>query len=382
MLAQHKGPVICVTTPDKNTYSETFIRAHIERLPATVKLLYGGKLSRGELPYYTEDDQPLVSSRFHYRIVRAILRRLLNLPSDHFHKMAILRFLKVNQVNAVLAEYGPTGVAMMDICQDAGIPLITHFHGFDAFDRRILDNVGQRYPELFGVTAALIVVSHDMERQLLALGAPKEKLYCNPYGVDTSLFNGADPGSAPPLFVAVGRFVDKKAPHLTLLAFKKVADECPEARLIMIGDGPLWEASKQIAKALDLKERVEFWGPRPHCKVAMVMRKARAFVQHSVQTSYGDSEGTPVAVLEASASGLPIVSTRHGGIRDVVLEGETGFLVNEGDIEGMADRMLLLAKDPKLAAKMGRAARERICSKFSMERSIGRLWEIIQKVIE
>jgi glycosyltransferase involved in cell wall biosynthesis len=105
-------------------------------------------------------------------------------------------------------------------------------------------------------------------------------------------------------------------------------------------------------------------------------------VQHSVRTSYGDSEGTPVAILEAGATGIPVVATRHAGIKDVVIEDKTGFLVDEGDIEGMAGCMLRLAKEPPLASGMGRAARERICREFSMEQSIRNLLKIIETAIQ
>ena len=92
-------------------------------------------------------------------------------------------------------------------------------------------------------------------------------------------------------------------------------------------------------------------------------------------------DGTPVAVLEASATGLPVVATRHAGIPDVVLDGETGLLVDEGDVEGMAAQMIRLADDPELAARLGRAGRQRVCAEFSMEKSIAGLWSIIEGAI-
>ncbi len=368
---------ICVMSPNRNAYSETFIHAHIERLPARVRLLYGGWF-----PAFTEDNRLLISHSLLHRVGHGLVCKILGLQTEWFRKRALQRYLKRGQIKAVLAEYGPTGVKVMDACRESGVPLIVHFHGFDAYDYQTLRTYGKEYPRLFKIAAAIIVVSRDMERQLLESGAPRERLYYNPYGVDTSLFSGADPAATLPTFVAVGRFVDKKAPHLTLLAFKKVVDVCPEARLIMIGDGELWEACKQLAKALKIASSVEFPGVRSHVEVAYMMRQARAFVQHSVKASYGDSEGTPVTVLEAGATGLPVVSTRHGGIIDVVIDGETGFLVEEGDIESMAEHMLRLARDPRLAGKMGRAARERVCTEFSMEKSIGNLWQIIESAIK
>jgi len=145
----------------------------------------------------------------------------------------------------------------------------------------------------------------------------------------------------------------------------------------MIGDGELWESCKQLAKDLEISRVVEFLGPRSQVEVAAELRQVRAFVQHSIRASGGDSEGTPVAVLEAGAAGLPVVATRHTGIQDVVIEEQTGLLVDERDVEGMATHMMQLAQDPGLAGRMGNAARKRVAMEFSMETSIDRLWGII-----
>ena len=373
-------PTVCIICLGKNAYSETFIRAHIERLPAKVTVLYGSHLSDYRCGENDRQLLPFTSSR---RLIRATLRSVFRLPESYFGKTALKRFLKKNRVDVVLAEFGPSGVNVMESCREADIPLIPHFHGYDAYNQSLLDSTGRDYSALFETAAAIIVVSRDMKRQLLHLGAPEEKLHLNPYGVDMSLFQNADPAHAPPLFVAVGRFVDKKSPHLTLLAFKEVIERIPEARarLVMIGDGLLWEACKQLARGLGIAHAVQFLGPVAHAEVADTMRKARAFVQHSVRTSYGDSEGTPVAVLEAGATGLPVVATRHAGIKDVVIDGETGLLVDEGDVDGMAEHMIRLAENPALAARLGKAARERISGEFSMEKSINNLWRIMESAI-
>ena len=377
ILPDQASPVICIVSPKRNVYSETFIRAHIERLPAKVTLLYGGYF-----PQYQDDDRLLISSSMPLRLSRAIARRVFRLSGRYFQQSALKRFLLKNGVSAVLAEYGPTGVAVMEVCKEAGVPLIVHFHGYDAYEDRTLGQNGQHYPELFENATSIIAVSRDMQCQLLRLGAPKEKVSYNPYGVDISLFQRGNPAQAPSLFVAVGRFVDKKAPYLTLLAFKKVVESVSEARLIMIGDGPLLEACKQMTKALDVDNAVEFLGRRPHMEVAATMQRARAFVQHSIRPSHGDSEGTPVAVLEAGATGIPVIATRHAGIQDVVVDGRTGLLVDERDIDGMAECMIRIAEDPTLAARLGQVARKRICAEFSMEKSIDNLWHIIEASIQ
>jgi len=329
-------------------------------------------------PQYDWRGNPIVASTLRDRIGRKLAARLPGLSKDPIEQRAFKRRLQRHQVTAVLAEYGQVGVAVSGVCAQLDLPLIVHFHGWDAYDNRILTQAGQHYPQLFRQAAAIVAVSRAMRQQLLELGAPASKLHYNPYGVNCRLFQPASPGRNPPTFVAVGRLVDKKAPHLTLLAFKAVADEVPEARLQIIGDGYLQESCHQLVRALGLSQQVALLGVREPQAVAAAMQNARAFVQHSVRTSYGDSEGTPVAVLEAGAAGLPAVATQHAGIADVVQDGQTGYLVAEGDTHAMGQRLLQLAQSPALADRLGQAARARIEAHFSMEASLERLWQIVE----
>jgi len=369
--------VLCVLSPRKDVYSQTFVRAHKERLPATIKSLY--------IPDYESfatDDGLLLKPVMVGRLKRAILKRVMNLNRSDLEQQAVQQFLERNKVDVVLAEFGPAATLILDACKRIEIPLIAHFHGYDAYRRTELQRFGARYTELFQYASAIIAVSRDMQDQLIRLGAPETKLHYNPYGVDPSLFYGSDPQNSPPTFVAVGRFVNIKAPYLTLLAFKETVAEVPEAHLVMIGDGPLWNACYQMSKSFGISNSVEFQGVRSPSEVAAIMRKARAFVQHSVKAHDGDSEGTPVAILEAGASGLPVVSTRHAGISEAVIHMKTGLLVDEGDIDGMAQHMIHLAKDNALAGSLGKAATARILAEYSMDKSINNLWGIIESVLK
>jgi glycosyltransferase involved in cell wall biosynthesis len=295
--------------------------------------------------------------------------------------MALVETFRKRRIDVVLAEFGPTGVLVGNACRIAGLPLVVHFHGYDATRHKTLTEFGDAYREMFAQASAVIAVSKRMERSLLDLGAHAETLHLNPCGVDCSRFSGARPAEAPPLFVAVGRFVEKKAPHLTLLAFARAVREMTDMRLRMFGDGPLLGPCRQIAEALGIAEKVEFAGATSHDVVKEQMRAARAFVQHSIEASDGDCEGTPVAVLEAGASGLPVIATRHAGIPDVVVERETGLLVDELDVEGMSQQMLELARHPDVAGRLGAAAADRVRRHFTSEISISRLWSIIEGCI-
>lgn len=369
---------VCVVTPGIDGYSETFIRAHVERLPAKVRVLHGG-----HFPTRRDDGSLLHTPPSLAARIRNSLRVRLGLVSpEKRYREPVIDFLKQTGAQAVLAEYGPTGVAMLDSCREADIPLVVHFHGYDASRGDVLKENADGYQRLFNEAAAIVCVSRAMESRLVALGAPKAKTHYSPCGVDTGLFSTTRPEANPPHFVAVGRFVDKKAPDLTLHAFRRVLDEVPESQLTMIGEGPLLDVCRRLAVQLDMGHAVAFPGALRHEEVAAHMQRARAFVQHSITAGNGDSEGTPVAVLEASASALPVLSTRHAGIPDVVVHGETGLLVDEGDVAGMARYMLQVARDPEMAAQLGRAGRSRVEQEYTMDRSIERLWQIISNTIK
>jgi glycosyltransferase involved in cell wall biosynthesis len=359
---------LCVVTPYPPAPSETFIQGHVTGLPASTLLVHGWRPTVG--------DRPVLS--LPSRVAHKAWRMLRGNGIEPEATAAYVKAFKHHGAEAVLAEYGPTGVRTMAACRRLGIPLIVHFHGFDASVRSVLEQHAQTYPAMFRNAAAIVAVSQSMRSGLIALGARAAKVHYNPCGVDCRQFGGARPAEAPPVFVAVGRFVEKKAPELTIRAFAEAVRSHPAARLHMIGDGPLQDDCRRLAAELGVDGAVTFLGTQPPAVVQEEMRKARAFVQHSIEAANGDREGTPVGILEAGASGLPVVATLHGGIPDVVVSGETGFLVAEKDVASMARHMVAVADSPELAGRMGRQARERIAAHFSSERSLNRLWSIIE----
>ena len=228
----------------------------------------------------------------------------------------------------------------------------------------------------------MIAVSDKMKKALIEIGFPEDRITLRPYGVDFETFKQAHPEKSPPNFLSVGRFTDKKAPYLTVLAFQKVLRTCPDAHLTMAGNGELLETTRNLVNALGLGNAVTFPGILSHDEVAQEMQKARAFVQHSIEPSYGDmagdSEGSPVAILEASACGLPIVATRHAGINESVIHGKTGYLVQEHDVNGMAVYMSKMANDASLANSLGLEAIEHMRKNYSMDQYITGLSSVLK----
>ncbi len=368
-----EGIRIAIATPSANAWSETFIAAHIKRLQGVQCVLVDGDLPNRVL------DGPLLLHRGGMGQVMDHLRaRMAGGDTQDLLRKRIAALLRRERIDVMLAEYGICADALIDPCARAGVPLVAHFHGYDAHKTAKLDQV-DNYKRLFIAAAGLVVVSRAMEQQLLALGAPREKVVYNCYGIDVDQFTAGSPAEAAPHFVAVGRFVEKKAPQLTLSAFELLLKKVPDARLTMVGQGPLWESCLQRVRDASWNDRVQLPGVKTPAEIGDLLRGSRAFVQHSVRALSGDSEGTPLAVLEAMASGVPVIATRHAGIADVVVHGEHGLLCDEFDIAIMAANMDQLATDKELAGGMGRAGRAHVERNYRVQDSVAVLQAILQK---
>lgn len=370
---------LCIAKPNKHCAIETFINNHVAWLqPSEV-------ICNGYYPYEFEDRKgSILPSLFASKYAKGALRRLLPPAFEALYRVSLARFLKSHRIEVVFAEYGPTGANIMAGCRAAGVPLVVIFHGFDASDHQTLRQYYTKYQAMFGYASCIIAVSEAMRTKLLSLGAPADKTHWNPYGVDTRKFYPAekvpDPGT-PVHFIFIGRLTPKKAPQLLLQAFHRMQQSHPGSRLSIIGSGELGPACRILATQLNLNDTVSFSEAVTPDEVPALLRKADVYVQHSVVPESGDSEGTPNSILEAAASALPVVSTRHGGIPEVVVHGESGFLVPEHDTTAMADYMGQLAADPALRQAFGRRGRKLIEEKFSLERSIGVIGELLEKAV-
>jgi glycosyltransferase involved in cell wall biosynthesis len=363
-----KNKRIAVVTHKLDAYSETFIHAQIKYLPAHMVL------HSGRLPAMVGDKSILSDFKKNLnRIMQYLFKKELFTLEN-----AIIHLLMEEKIDVVLAEYGPVGVAILPICKKAKVPLVVHFHGFDASHFKTLEKYASGYREIFEYASAIITVSDVMAEALKRRNCPAHKIILNHYGVN-EIFFSVMPKYESDILFAMGRFVEKKGPEFTIRAFAKVAGEFPSARLYMAGDGPLLESCRNLVAELSLSKSVFFPGILKHDMVPAFMQKSIAFVQHSIIADSGDSEGTPVAIMEASAAALPVIATLHAGIPDVILDGVTGLLVPERDIDKMAEAMQLILSNKALARSMGEAGRERILSNFTMDRYISVLHEVLNK---
>jgi glycosyltransferase involved in cell wall biosynthesis len=143
----------------------------------------------------------------------------------------------------------------------------------------------------------------------------------------------------------------------------------------IVGEGPLRDALAERIERNGLAGRVTLEGALPHATVIEAYATASVFALPCVTASDGDRDGIPNVILEAMAMGLPVVSTRHSGIPEVVEDGVTGLLVSPGDVEGLADALATLLDDPERRAELGRAGRRRVASEFDARTNVQRLVE-------
>jgi colanic acid/amylovoran biosynthesis glycosyltransferase len=371
---------ICIVGVDNDVILKDFVRAHVDYLRGEKVLVdhwYPDLRHNGyTIRHFYASNKTLAKIRKLFPqalYTRVVTRNELSEPAlnDSFNA-----FFREHDVDIVLAEFGPTGADLAPHLEKLGIPLVVHFHGHDAHRRHLVDDYRTRYAEMFRIAARIVCVSRFMQMTLEELGADPAKIVLNPYGPRDAFFSVKPRYNSTVL--AVGRFTDIKANYLTLAAFAEAARSVPEARLVMVGNGELLETCKTLARHWGVSELVSFPGAVPHSEILAFFEDACCFAQHSVTPSYGDAEGTPVAILEAAAAALPIVATRHAGIVDAVIHGETGFLVDEGDVIGMAAAMKLFLNDAQLSSQMGERARTHTQEQFSMARHI----DVLQNVID
>ena len=336
--------------------SETFLRRHV------LDLLPGRTVAVGQLatPRDWEPPPPIVP------VGGTIDRR------------SVVAELHRRDVRVLLAEYLDESLPWVDALAGTGIRLFAHAHGYDV-SQRLRDEEWRTAYLRYRAAAGVITMSEHSRRRLVDLGLPEAQVHAVPYGIDVLESMPVRPRAACVRVLAVGRMVPKKAPLLLLDAFKQaLLAHGQTLHLDYVGSGPLLASASEWVATNGLAGRVTLHGGLANDAVVRMMRDADIFVQHSItDAATGDQEGLPVAILEAMASGLPVVATRHAGIPEAVTHGVSGFLVDEHDTRRMAGHIIALGADAGLRQAIGTAAFAVARARFSWDRERSDLLRIL-----
>jgi len=286
-----------------------------------------------------------------------------------------LRLLGRRRPSLIHAHFGIEGVSALGLAMQLEIPLVTTFHGFDATlkTHAMLGSPAWfRYPlsrrKLAREGNLFLCASSFIRQKLLETGFPESRTHTHYIGVDCQTIRPRANFEETPLILHVARLVEVKGTRYLLRAFATVARKYDRVQLLIIGDGPLRRQLHALTASLGMRDRVEFLGAVPHVAVLSWMRKAAMLVLPGVRTATGREEGLGMVLLEAAATGLPIVGSRVGGIPECMLEGKTGFLVPERDEDALARRMAELLEDPVRRLRMGAAGRALVEDRFDIDR--------------
>jgi colanic acid/amylovoran biosynthesis glycosyltransferase len=197
-------------------------------------------------------------------------------------------------------------------------------------------------------------------------------------GLDLGEFRRADFSSTPPLIIAVGRLIPKKGFNDLIRACAFLAERGKSFRCEIIGEGPLANELREQIDELGLQDDAVLAGAKPQFQLRERLAGANVFVLPSVIDPDGGMDNLPTVIMEAMATGLPVVSTNIGGIPEMVTENENGFLVQPGDAAAMADAIERVISDRSLAARLGNSGCEHARTLFSIENNVRELCALIK----
>ena len=314
-------------------------------------------------------------------------KQMLDRPIQVSRGQADVILREIDRVDAKLLHvyFGHIGVFLLPVLRRLSIPAVVSFHGADAgvdakkaWHQDLLEEVFQR-------AARILVRSESLGAELVTLGCPEEKITLNRTSIpldDWPFLQRNPPEEGQWRLFQACRLIEKKGLDLSIRALARIHETHPKTQLIVAGEGPLLEPMEDLAQSLGLADDVSFPGFLDQEALREQIRQAHVFLHPSRIAADGNQEGVPNSMLEAMATGLPVVATRHGGIPEAVEDGESGLLVEEEDWEGLAERIGRLLSEPSLYASIAKGAREGVERNFSRETQIEALEEVYRSVLD
>lgn len=289
-------------------------------------------------------------------------------------KLNILRSSRF-QPDIVHCHFGDAGLRFRFVSSFWRVPFVVSFYGADCSRDRVTRD--KFYDPLFRQADRVTVLGKEMAQRLESLGCPSGRLRQVHLGIDPEGFSfserGAQRDGRPARLLTVARLVEKKGVEYALRAIHRLSNAGMALHYDILGDGPLRPALEDLSQSLGIASMVTFHGGVDRTSVRRAMADTDIFVLPSVTASDGDQEGTPTVLMEAASCGLPVVSTYHAGIPEVVLDGVSGMLVPERDDSALADALASVLASPDRWAAMGRAGREHIERSYSIRLMIAEL---------
>jgi colanic acid/amylovoran biosynthesis glycosyltransferase len=339
--------------------TETFIYTQLSHLPPEKALAIAREAQcQDRFPGINLQAYSLEPEKWHkhwsginYRAFRRMTR---------FERQFYLRTISDLKPDLLHAHFAVDAAYFANVWQQFDRPLVVSCYGYDvsSFPSRYL-GWGRHYLQpVWHCASLMLAMTNDMREDLLRLGCPDEKIRVHYHGVNLEKFRHVERNSTatPVRILFAGSLTDRKGVIDVLRAFAQIVNESPKIELRFVGSGPLRPNLEQLVRTWRIENQVSFAGFVRHEELQHELSLAHIFCHPSRTLKNGDKEGIPGTIVEAMATGLPVVTTKHAGIPEMVRDGKDGFVVAERDVAAIAQALLTLVNKPNLRLQMGRNA--------------------------
>lgn len=279
-------------------------------------------------------------------------------------------------------HFGPNGLIGAYL-KDIGVVkrLIVTFHGSDITGYPFRHGKGV-YKTLYEQADAITVGTHFVEAKLIQNGCPPGKIRIIPAGIRMEEHNLLPLHTRDPyLVLSVGRLIEAKGFRYAIEAFQKVVQRIPQARYVIVGNGPERSTLEELIQKLGISTSVELAGEKIDHEIHALYQQASLFILPSIVTSKGIEEGQGLVLQEAQAWGLPVIATRVGGIPEGILDGVTGYLVPPEDSSSLAEKIIYLLEHPDIRKQMGEAGESFVRERFNVEIITQKLIQLYDSIL-
>ena len=292
--------------------------------------------------------------------------------------------LKRHGADLMHIYFGHTGVHLLPFIQQWDKPCVVSFHGADVAHKEDIKDYPAKLRRLFDAVPLVLARSQSLADRLMQFGCPPGKLRINRTGVPLHEFPFVDREPPPDgkwRIVQACRLIPKKGVAASLRAFAIFKKDNPQAEFFIAGKGPLQPELEMLAAGLGIFKDVHFIGFLSQPELVDLYASSHLFLHPSETSPNQDQEGVPNSVLEAMATGLPVVATRHGGIPEAVEHGHAGLLVDEEDHVALAAALQSITRSRDGRREMGLRARAAVAARFEQGAQIDQLESFYEEAI-
>lgn len=293
-------------------------------------------------------------------------------------------FLEKGPFDIIHCQFGTLGLKAVLLKQIGAIncKVVTSLRGYDV--TMILNENPGIYSELFREGDLFLPVCQSLKERLIHAGCDEKKIVVHYSGIDCSKFEYSQRqriNGEHIKVLTIARLVEKKGVAFAIEAVADLISKGEKILYTVIGDGMLYENLKQMIERMGIEQHVKLLGWKTQEEIKRLLQEAHVLVAPSLTSVSGDQEGIPNAIKEAMATGLPVISTFHSGIPELVTDGVSGFLVPERDVGSLADSLAYLIRHPEICNDMGKAGRMQVEQKFDTHQLNNRLEELYLKLL-